>query len=684
MPKDAKMRKKIRKAFIEALYNGIVGDGITLDFIYGADEDGKLLPLDGQQRLTTLYLLHWLAALRENVSEEDKSFLRNFVYETKPDTRFFCELLTQNNIACGVGEISRTICDMPEYALSWNFDLGIQGMLVMLDELDVKFYGTTGKIENLWEKLDKITFYSSCIPNLGLTDDLYIKMNSRGKPLTNFEHFKSRFDKATNSCLANKIDVLWTVFLWRLLSDEKKPQPEIDSAFLNLFHFIASIITLKANEGLAPEDHFMMIEKIFAKSENLGLLEKFFDVWNDCVDADLLFESFLTNNEDDERINVIERELNFLKQICRGNYSLPQIIMLWAFTIYLMNKSAIPERQFRRRLRILRNLTENSRNEIRLENMAQLLSDTEDLIRHEKIQTEKPSFNSSQKLEEKRKLDWLASFEDEHELHTHEANLALLENRNILLGATGAIGTENYHLFDTFIKTFANAAPWNLLTRSLLAMGDCPISETSTRWRFGGNDSASWRSFFYPNEYVSDRRQEFIQIIGKFLNGLRLDNDPQKLIDAYLPAAKKDWRYYVVRYPAISEKSVFAKYYWRDGNLQYDFRSMQTASMINGRNYQALLLPVLEKCRKIMPDASLDNYGGALSFPDASLCLDNFNDCYVLYEVANDGTKTEIKKFPIQQNNGIDQVDRVEHIAAELAHLLPSLSARQSSEQDRP
>lgn len=30
---------------------------------------------------------------------------------------------------------------------------------------------------------------------MGLTDELYIKMNSRGKPLTVFEHFKAELER---------------------------------------------------------------------------------------------------------------------------------------------------------------------------------------------------------------------------------------------------------------------------------------------------------------------------------------------------------------------------------------------------------------------------------------------------------------------------------------------------------
>lgn len=37
---------------------------LKLDFVYGSVENDILQPLDGQQRLTTLWLLHWYIALR--------------------------------------------------------------------------------------------------------------------------------------------------------------------------------------------------------------------------------------------------------------------------------------------------------------------------------------------------------------------------------------------------------------------------------------------------------------------------------------------------------------------------------------------------------------------------------------------------------------------------------------------
>lgn len=62
---------RVRSRFLQALYRAVTGDPITLDFVYGdIDEEGTMTPLDGQQRLTTLFLLHWYAAKKEKISED--------------------------------------------------------------------------------------------------------------------------------------------------------------------------------------------------------------------------------------------------------------------------------------------------------------------------------------------------------------------------------------------------------------------------------------------------------------------------------------------------------------------------------------------------------------------------------------------------------------------------------------
>lgn len=66
-------------------------------------------------------------------------------------------------------------------------------MLNTIDEIHKYFY----HIDNLYESLkeDFISFYYIELEHIGLTDDLYIKMNARGKLLTSFEIFKSGLEQ---------------------------------------------------------------------------------------------------------------------------------------------------------------------------------------------------------------------------------------------------------------------------------------------------------------------------------------------------------------------------------------------------------------------------------------------------------------------------------------------------------
>lgn len=63
---------RVRKRFLQALRAAVTESPITLDFVYGdVDVNGVMTPLDGQQRLTTMFLLHWYAARRVNAPEDD-------------------------------------------------------------------------------------------------------------------------------------------------------------------------------------------------------------------------------------------------------------------------------------------------------------------------------------------------------------------------------------------------------------------------------------------------------------------------------------------------------------------------------------------------------------------------------------------------------------------------------------
>ena len=49
--------RRVRSRFLDALYEAVTSKPIILDFIYGdINKKGIMTPLDGQQRLTTLFL----------------------------------------------------------------------------------------------------------------------------------------------------------------------------------------------------------------------------------------------------------------------------------------------------------------------------------------------------------------------------------------------------------------------------------------------------------------------------------------------------------------------------------------------------------------------------------------------------------------------------------------------------
>ena len=67
---------------------------LNLDFIYGKTEDEVFYPFDGQQRLTTLWLVLWY--MNYNTSKRQPTLteqLKKFAYETRTSAREFCEKL---------------------------------------------------------------------------------------------------------------------------------------------------------------------------------------------------------------------------------------------------------------------------------------------------------------------------------------------------------------------------------------------------------------------------------------------------------------------------------------------------------------------------------------------------------------------------------------------------------------
>ena len=199
-------KEYLRVSFLKELKEALDNKekSLKLDFVYGSQENNHLQPLDGQQRLTTLWLLHWYIALRVGKLGEASEILKKFSYETRVSSREFCKKLCEADFTQFIeGSVVDFITQQTWFYSFWKQDPTIQAMLRMLggttneeeakDNIEAVF-----KVEDFseyWTRLTSeeapIAFYYQPLKDFGLSDDLYIKMNARGKQLTPFENFKA-------------------------------------------------------------------------------------------------------------------------------------------------------------------------------------------------------------------------------------------------------------------------------------------------------------------------------------------------------------------------------------------------------------------------------------------------------------------------------------------------------------
>lgn len=264
----------LRERFLGQLFDALKGTKpMVLDFVYGSVEADTFYPLDGQQRLTALWLLHWYLALYAGTLPEDGKMLKRFSYETRISSRTFCQKL------CSVTQpykpqkhgIATFVRNQTWFYSAYEQDPTIQSMLCMLNGTDIsdnnKMEITDGieeyciktgltkeKAQELLERLKGddalICFYLLNMEdkNMPLTDDLYIKMNARGKVLTDFENFKVDLLKyklpsgeylipengMSDESFSLLLDTRWTDLFWHYRSTECHID-EIYMSFLNRF-----------------------------------------------------------------------------------------------------------------------------------------------------------------------------------------------------------------------------------------------------------------------------------------------------------------------------------------------------------------------------------------------------------------------------------------------------------------
>lgn len=645
--------KRVRERFLDALHSAVKeSKQITLDFVYGnLDDDGVMTLLDGQQRLTTLFLLHWYAAKKADVPEAACDFLHHFSYETRYSSRDFCEKLVGFTPTFSkVGHVSDEIKDQWWFPFDWLNDPTVASMIVMIDAIDGKFNDLCNNNPSfLWHQLeqDYIAFYFLPIKDMGLTDELYIKMNSRGKPLTDFENFKAELERTIQGVdedLAHrimcKLDGAWTDLLWGYRGSDDSSK-SMETGFFNYFDFVCMVISCHADgsehhgdswDSLTDSDQLHLLNAYFSKENpdaksNIESLERFFDCW--CADAlhrvgfdtaEHFQDAFLSKAVvyESGKVRVNENTDVLGDCFCDNKFTVGRQVLLYAFIVYALHPNDVQKADFGRRIRIVVNLIHNSDDELRTEYMSRILAQTRAIILNGWIDESMKfdGFNSVQLDEEKEKIGYL-------EKHPEQSDVLFkLEDHRLLYGQIGIIGCENLDLAPRFESLWLCST--DSVARAMMATGDFtknPYRSGNGKYcvyKCGLNTSLdSWKFLFHkksqPNfDYTRDVLQKLLRTHEEFT-----DEILNKMADDYVLSCERDglypFQYYYVKYSAFRSGTTgrlrcdYYNYYNSSNNYWYPHPCSKCMGTIlanaSDRLTMRSYLPVLEVAEKLLDAA---------------------------------------------------------------------------------
>ncbi|MDY6397801.1 MAG: DUF262 domain-containing protein [Treponema sp.] len=664
-----------REKFLNTIYTNLVEKkNWTMDFVYGRTIDEKFYPIDGQQRLTTLFLLHLYLFIKDYnqdkiLDEKELAKVRTtlckFHYESRSNSEDFC-----SNIVTRIFVLPDTsasdnfknyITNKPWFRTEWLHDATVLAMINMLQAIHDKFYEANINLQTLTES-DLISFYFLDLgqEDFDLTDELYIKMNARGKQLTNFENFKATFIDFLGKAYPNsvkakpymdykgyfslKIETQWTDLLWSYRSDE---ETTLDSKFSHYFENIAMLCYFKDNLDKHKADYnFSLNEVIFSSEENLLFLFDSLDwLYSMC-------EKGSSGEINNTKLKTFFDKL-FNKNCCRlfrtqeatdlfetvittpaKNIDLKDIICFYYVLKYsIKNNISEPTQELINFLRIIRNLlfAKRFRKQTKFtpdstfEEMGYYfkLFDTISgnyniFINQDYVEESRISKNSFEY--EKLKARLIA------ENKIDAKDLYSIENQNCFQTLVGNLKLEeNYKKIHAYSRTVAeiwdSEIPESIICKSLIAEGfegiyiqSCKLGET---YYYGKNDN--WNSVL-TYAYAKDKNNQNQINVQESLHSLLEDYIMRKeespieklkgiISDKLKTFTRDDWQYYFLKYDSFTS-SKFNYTVWKN---TFEWRALGSDSG-NPLVAYHINLYVKEVCEQIS---------------NKDLC--DVNTCYALY-----------------------------------------------------
>lgn len=379
-----KGKEDLRKAFVTHLYDTLKDcKRLNLDFVYGYTQNGVYYPLDGQQRLTTLWLLHWYLVPAEEC-EGAKEWLGKFCYQTRITATRFCKELVSSIDKLRGKEVVNSLKDnMPWFRHAWEQEPTVAAMLEMLQEIERQFGDADRSV--FWKQLigevkeAAITFDSIDIraEEFRLTDELYVKMNARGKQLTPFESYKAHLTEVLHEVTGTieyerksisyeeyfslRSDNQWFDLFWTPNGPESID--DIDERMLYFYTTIARLCFFRQ-----PQENGKFVERsldsfndtkayaVFRQKENADFLFKTLDLFCEIKNTPQEIKDFFAQLS--QGIALFDNKgANLFSEVCEKEPNVrTQILLLFIVEYMLKYELRECNTALRDLVRVLRNL----------------------------------------------------------------------------------------------------------------------------------------------------------------------------------------------------------------------------------------------------------------------------------------------------------------------------------------
>lgn len=589
-----KRTTEVRKKLLQDINAALIDTNVRpldLNFIYGKSSNGKFIPLDGQQRLTTLFLVY-LFAYRDN---DECDFLGNFSYETRnSSTQFFKSLFENRKIFfTETKSPSEIITDEPWFADSWQLDPTVQGALKTLDDISDSFDYEFDYVSVLSDSNNqKLVFNFLDIDKLGSEDELYIKLNSRGRPLTDFENFKARFidrikklDGHLEREFSHNIDTKWTDVIWNI------DKNAFDTNFLNLFE-IGLINNLDSLD--------------YSKRDNWTLEIDFETVEISHVKIIISVLDFLSENKMPEVSSILERSI--------VNKTLKDRIYFHVISTFLEHHGDTLDTSYKNWYRIFRNLINNSvidsqeSYERAIKGINEQIEHTSDLLEYLAEGNRINGFSIDQVDEEIEKAKLITADDSYREIIEVAEKHRYFDGqiRSCFYFEANDFPSRKIDIISIYwnkiSKMFTEIEPKEglLMRAALLSLGDYTISIVNyykTLCQDNPNEYSSLKSLFSSrNEYVK-------KLLDELDMTKPLDVEYRRIIQENISnIASQEWRYaFIAYYETMFSKMTPSQYrmkspFWLNRSEEMLLIPNKSSS---ARNYDIHLIALEEKLKEL-------------------------------------------------------------------------------------